>query len=280
MQPHCPMTTRQRILLAVTVLMVLTVTGFVIGCDSDDTPTVTAPSGGGSDPGSGGGSGTLPSELTPRAAPQESGSDIRGIEVAGLGNITALGIRNTLGSPYTVNVGTWYEPKDGNVQRMIVTRTTTIPSGQTRSVPVACMQQSKDAPYSGIRFFSQSKNIRSGIQTCQQQCLTGSDIQRCVWNCEGSAGSGTPDSQAADIGSRCLELTSERSRNACTNYDIIVGVQCEGDTSFRRVIRYSAGQTGSRNQARCSSGISRYSSCAAPARPRSTGVGTYQCYRT
>ena len=40
------MTPRQRVFLAVTVLMVLTVTGVVIGCDSDDTPTVTAPSGG------------------------------------------------------------------------------------------------------------------------------------------------------------------------------------------------------------------------------------------
>ena len=48
MQPHLhpPMTPRQRVFLAVTVLMVLTVIGLVIGCDSDDTPTVTAPSGG------------------------------------------------------------------------------------------------------------------------------------------------------------------------------------------------------------------------------------------
>ena len=43
---HPPMTPRQRVFLAVTVLMFLTVTGVVIGCDSDDTPTVTAPSGG------------------------------------------------------------------------------------------------------------------------------------------------------------------------------------------------------------------------------------------
>ena len=41
------MTPRRRFILAVTVLSFLTVTGFVVGCDSDDTPTVTAPSGGG-----------------------------------------------------------------------------------------------------------------------------------------------------------------------------------------------------------------------------------------
>lgn len=46
MQPHQhpPMTPRHRVFLAVTVLMVLTVIGLVIGCDSDDGPKVTAPS--------------------------------------------------------------------------------------------------------------------------------------------------------------------------------------------------------------------------------------------
>ena len=43
---HPPMTPRHRVFLAVTVLSFLTVTGFVIGCDSDDGPKVTAPSGG------------------------------------------------------------------------------------------------------------------------------------------------------------------------------------------------------------------------------------------
>ena len=42
-----PMTTKKRFCLALTVLLFVAVTGFVIGCDSDDTPTVTPPSGGG-----------------------------------------------------------------------------------------------------------------------------------------------------------------------------------------------------------------------------------------
>lgn len=46
MQLQPPMTPRQRFFLAVTVLSFLTVTGVVIGCDSDDGPTVTAPNGG------------------------------------------------------------------------------------------------------------------------------------------------------------------------------------------------------------------------------------------
>ena len=46
MQLQPPMTPRQRFFLAVTVLSFLTVTGVVIGCDSDDGPTVTAPNSG------------------------------------------------------------------------------------------------------------------------------------------------------------------------------------------------------------------------------------------
>ena len=46
MQLQPPMTPRQRFFIAVTVLSFLTVTGVVIGCDSDDGPTVTAPNGG------------------------------------------------------------------------------------------------------------------------------------------------------------------------------------------------------------------------------------------
>ena len=37
------MTPRQRFIMALTVISFLTVTGFVVGCDSDDTPTVTPP---------------------------------------------------------------------------------------------------------------------------------------------------------------------------------------------------------------------------------------------
>ena len=90
----------------------------------------------------------------------------------------------------------------------------------------------------------------------------------------------TRDRQAETNGRLCFETDSRQTRNACTNYDLIVGVHCEGETSFRRVIRYSAGQTGDRNQAGCSSGNTFYAACTAPARPRSTSADTYQCYRT
>lgn len=38
---------KQRLIIAVTVLSFVAVTGFVVGCDSDDGPKVTPPSGGG-----------------------------------------------------------------------------------------------------------------------------------------------------------------------------------------------------------------------------------------
>lgn len=60
---------RQRLLIAVTLLSVLTVTGLVIGCDSDDGPKVTAPAGNGGNDGNDGGSGngTLPAGTIIRA---------------------------------------------------------------------------------------------------------------------------------------------------------------------------------------------------------------------
>lgn len=133
----------------------------------------------------GGGSENFPPEVRPTSSPQESGSDIRGIEVAGFGTTADLIIRNTLGSQYTVRAGTWYEPKDGGAQRMIVTRTTSVPSGQTARVSAACMQREKRIPAAGLRFFSQFKTIRAGVQTCQQRCLSrDSGIQDCVWKCQ------------------------------------------------------------------------------------------------
>ena len=77
MQPHLhpPMTPRQRVFLAVTVLMVLPVTGLVIGCDSDDGPKVTAPapSGGGSGNG-GNGQAAVEFDATATAKGQQCGS--------------------------------------------------------------------------------------------------------------------------------------------------------------------------------------------------------------
>ena len=42
-----PMTTQRRFGIILTVLMIVALTGFFVGCDSDDGPTVTPPSGGG-----------------------------------------------------------------------------------------------------------------------------------------------------------------------------------------------------------------------------------------
>lgn len=148
--------------------------------------TFTVLSSSNGDDGGGDSSTTFPRATVLRNAPQESGRDIPGIEIAGAGTTTRLFARNTSGSTYTISQGTWYEPKDGNAQRMIVTQTVRVPTGTVATIPAACMQRSKPAPASGLRFFSQYKSIRSGIQTCQRNCLSGSSssIQSCVWACE------------------------------------------------------------------------------------------------
>ena len=79
LQLQPPMTPRHRFILAVTVLMFLTVTGFVIGCDSDDTPTVTAPSDGSGSGGSGSGGPTrsVESETQGQACQMLTNDEIR-----------------------------------------------------------------------------------------------------------------------------------------------------------------------------------------------------------
>ena len=138
----------------------------------------------------------FPSIVLPRSQPQETGTDLDGIEVAGVGSTRNLIVRNTRGSAYTLTAGTWYEPKDGAAQRMIITRTTFIPSGRVVQVPAACMQRGKAIPANGLRFFSQFKTIRAGVQSCQRNCLSRdlSSVQSCVWGCESSNSPPAPPS--------------------------------------------------------------------------------------
>ena len=133
----------------------------------------------------------LPPVYNPRTAPQASGTDIPNIEISGLGTTRRFAVRNTGSTTAVIRAGTWYEPRDGSFQRMIVTRTTSVPPGQVVEVPIACMQERKRAPARGLRFFSSPKGITGPVQQCQQRCLSdiGSSpsLQRCVWACERSA---------------------------------------------------------------------------------------------
>ena len=133
--------------------------------------------------------GRFPRPVPPRSQPQEVGTDLIGIEVAGAGTTSELIVSNNRGSAYTLHAGTWYEPKDGGAQRMIITRTTLIPSGRFVRVPAACMQMNKNPPANGLRFFSQFKTIRAGVQACQRNCLSRDldSVQSCVWGCESSS---------------------------------------------------------------------------------------------
>ena len=128
----------------------------------------------------------LPSVYTPRNAPQASGTDISTIEISGLGSLSRFAVSNSGSTPVSIRAGTWYEPRDGSFQRMIVTRTTSVPPRRVEDVPIACMQQSKSIPAIGLRFFSSPKAITGSVQQCQQGCLSRAigDIQQCVWACE------------------------------------------------------------------------------------------------
>ena len=129
---------------------------------------------------------TFPSEPPRRLAPQGSGSDLPGIEVAGAGGTRYVSAWNRTSTTVVYSAGTWFEPKDGQYQRMIVTQSTRVSAGQVARVPTACMQQGNPAPASGARFFSRPKSASGSVQQCQQGCLSGSpsNFQSCVWRCE------------------------------------------------------------------------------------------------
>ena len=129
----------------------------------------------------------LPPEPSRSSPPQGPGSDLPGMEVAGAGTTAYVSALNNSSRSVTYRAGTWFEPKDGRYQRMIVTRSTTVSPGRVVEIPTACMQRGNPAPASGARFFSRPKSVSDAVQQCQSNCLSGDqDIQTCVWRCERS----------------------------------------------------------------------------------------------
>ena len=130
----------------------------------------------------------LPPEPSRTSPPQGSGSDVPGIEVAGAGTTTYVSALNRTSGSMTYQAGTWFEPKDGRYQRMIITRSTSVPPGQVVRIPTACMQRGNPAPASGARFYSRPKSASGTVQQCQLRCLSGGQgVQSCVWDCERSS---------------------------------------------------------------------------------------------
>ena len=129
---------------------------------------------------------TLPPVLTPSSPPQASGTDISTIEISGLGSLSRFAVSNSGRTTAVIAASSWYEPKDGSYQRMMVTRETSVPPGQVVEVPIACMQRSKSVPANGLRFFSRPKAVTGSVQGCQRNCLSGAEagIQSCIWGCE------------------------------------------------------------------------------------------------
>lgn len=143
--------------------------------------------------------GFFPSPVRVTSSPQAPGQDLPNVEVAGAGSTTALWVKNGGTGNLPIRAGTWYEPKDGNAQRMIVTESMTVAAGQSARVSAACMQEGKPAPPTGLRFFSAAKQISGQVQQCQARCLGGSSVQsvqRCIWGCERPLSS-TPTQYAA-----------------------------------------------------------------------------------
>lgn len=141
----------------------------------------------------------FPPPVPPLDPPQASGSNIPNLFIAGVGTTMSLTALNNTGRAITISAGTYFEPTDGGVQRMIVTQSTRLIDGRVSSIPAACRQQNKRTPPNGLRFFSQSKRVGSStVDVCQRNCLSesSSDIQSCVWGCETSTRTPTPPTRS------------------------------------------------------------------------------------
>ena len=163
-----------------------------------------------------------PELLPPGPPPQASGNDLFGVDAAtgstslsiGGDSIQTILVQDGGIQDIAYQPGDWLEPKDGGNQRMMIVgpgqtpapvaaglvfragtpaqaRTVSLASGQTGliALSVVCMQIEKGIPARGSRFFSQPNSPDGAVQTCQRHCVAagGDTIQRCVWECEGSA---------------------------------------------------------------------------------------------
>ena len=195
---------------------------------------------------------TLPPALTPSSPPQASGTDISTIEIAGLGTTRRFAVRNSGETTLSIPASSWYEPKDGSYQRMMVTRTTSVPPGQVVEVPIACMQESKRVPATGLRFFSSPKAVTGAVQGCQRNCLSGAEagIQNCIWGCESTAASPTGLGCFFSAGgvSTCAEGGEYVPSGECSGPGYEVVQQCPRSGSEYSLITECALPTGDRDK--------------------------------
>ena len=192
----------------------------------------TPPGGPVEDGGAGGGT-EFPAEPGRTTAPQGSGSDFPGITVAGDGTTRHVLALNTTGSTVRYRAGTWFEPKDGRYQRMIIISDASVPPNRVTRIPTACMQEDNPVPRRGARFYSRPKSVSGGVQTCQSRCISGrGDVQDCVWACErpggpGDGNTGTAANRPPAIGGFTAPLTLRQGGSA--TYDIDNARDPDGD---------------------------------------------------
>ena len=59
-------------------------------------------------------------------------------------------------------------------------------SSAITQLSVVCMQQDRDIPTRGARYFSRPKAAQGEVQLCQKNCVLNetNNLQQCVWRCE------------------------------------------------------------------------------------------------
>ena len=203
-----------------------------------------------------------PELLPPGSPPQASGSDLFGVDAAtgstsisiGGDSLQTILVQDGGIQDIAYQPGDWLEPKDGGNQRMMIVgsgqtgapvaaglvfralppaqaRTVTNSTGQAGliALSVVCMQFEKGIPARGSRFFSQPKSPAGAVQMCQRNCVVagGDAIQRCVWECEGSAAGAT--AVVDDIADNAIRQLLDALGGSSASEPIRAGARTTGD---------------------------------------------------
>lgn len=249
LHPQPPMTPRQRVLIAVTVLLFIAVTGFVIGCDSDDGPKVTAPSDNGGGGGGGGGGGATPSTQS-----VEQGKDCS--------STTDDEYRNTC-SKVSLNVGF-------SCSRDTITHHYRInPGGTMPRIPISC-----PGGTGNFAFPCGDPGVARAEDDGGYQCYTNTGITPVQY--DPSTSGPTRSTQSEEEGRRCLSVISGEYRNTCST-TVNIGFGC----SLGTITHYYRINPGGRitSPLSCRTGPGPfYATCAAPGVPQFQSGTRYRCY--
>lgn len=232
--------------MALTVVSILTVTGFVVGCDSDDTPTVTPPAqgGGGSDNGS--------SPTPTRNTEAETGRD--NVAVADGGRLIRNSGNSNRNIRFNYDAPKHYRLNAGFVMSSDPENTGSAPTWVACDVPATARANGQCWNNDGVATPEPHSSVYE---------LTGSTVGACM---------NRIDLPVLDGGTRSVIY------NRC-NYPINIGFGCGTGSDFSQFtsyVRVEPDDSTEPSRITCSGGYT-YQACRVPRIPEERAGGSSTC---